>query len=89
MPKPYTLENVADAYGILVEGESMEPAFEAGDIAWVNPVLGPRKGHDVVVYLVDEDSGERRAMIKRLVSYNRHPLDSAPAQSQAHLHVGA
>lgn len=71
VPKPQPLENVRNAYGILIEGESMEPAYEAGDTAWINPVLGPRRNTDVILYVNDDmGSGEKRAVIKRLVTWN-------------------
>lgn len=68
LPRPYTLEAVEDAYAILIVGESMVPAFEPGDTAWVNPRLPPMKGCDVVIYEVNGD-GEATATIKRLVGW--------------------
>ena len=68
VPRPYTLEHVKEAYAILIEGESMDPAFEPGDIAWVNPQLGARRNHDVILYGSDRVDGEARALIKRIVS---------------------
>ena len=69
VPRPYTLEGVADAYAILVTGESMVPAYEPGDYAWINPLLPPMRGTDCVLYGVDERSGEAHATIKRLLSW--------------------
>lgn len=68
-PRPYTLENVDDAYGIVIEGESMTPAFEPGDIAWVNPRARARRGYDAILYRVNDETGESRAMIKRVISF--------------------
>lgn len=68
LPRPHTLDGIPEAYGILIEGESMFPAFEPGDIAWVNPRLGPRKGTDVILYGIDDRTSETRATVKRLVS---------------------
>ena len=34
---PDELIRVRDAYGILIVGESMVPAYKPGDVAWVNP----------------------------------------------------
>lgn len=43
----------------------MEPAFEQGDLAFVNPNLPPRPGNDVLVFRDWE--GEQAAVLKRLV----------------------
>jgi len=66
--RPYTLENIDDAYGIHIVGESMFPAFEPGDVAWINPRLPPIRGTDVVLYSVN-GHGDAHASIKRLVSW--------------------
>lgn len=68
VPRPYTLELVKDAYGILVTGESMVPAFRPGDIAWVNPRLSPMRDTDVILYGGIEH-GEPRASIKELTRW--------------------
>lgn len=67
--RPYTLESVADAYAILITGDSMTPAFEPGDRAWVNPRLPPIRNADCIFYQVNGNGDEPRAMIKRLVGW--------------------
>jgi transcriptional regulator with XRE-family HTH domain len=42
--RPAPLMHVQGAYALLVDGNSMVPALEPGDIALVNPRLFPRKG---------------------------------------------
>lgn len=69
LPRPYKLENIPEAYGILVEGESMVPAYEPGDVAWVNPRLGPRRDRDVILYSEIDGSSDRKATIKRLKNW--------------------
>ena len=69
VPRPYTLENIPEAYAILVTGESMIPAYKPGDYAWVNPRLPPMKGHDCILYSVNEND-EAVATIKEMVSWN-------------------
>jgi len=64
--RPYTLENISDAYAILITGDSMDPAFEPGDTAWVNPRLPFIRDCDVILYNVQD---EQTATIKRLVSW--------------------
>lgn len=62
--RPEPLANVRDAYGIIVVGDSMEPAFEPGDMLLVHPHLPPQPGKDVVLYA--QRDGETRATVKRL-----------------------
>lgn len=66
--RPHILESVQDAYAILVTGESMVPAFEPEDKAWVNPRLPPARNKDCVFYEIDEYN-DCKATIKRLVSW--------------------
>ena len=64
LPKPYILEDVPEAFAVLIEGESMFPAYEPGDKVWVNPRLGYRRDMDGIFYCTLPD--QERAMIKRL-----------------------
>lgn len=67
IPRPYVLENVAGAYGILVVGESMFPAFKPGDTAWIDPRLPPMRDAEAILYKGEE--GETTATIKQLVNW--------------------
>lgn len=67
--RPYTLETISDAYGILIVGDSMDPAFEPGDTAWVNPRLPPLRGVDVILYAGIDGGADARASIKRLIGW--------------------
>lgn len=67
--RPHTLEAVKDAYAILINGESMAPAYRPGDTAWVDPSMPLRRDTDVIVYAVEEVHGEAKATIKELVSW--------------------
>lgn len=66
--RPYTLEAIPEAYGILIVGESMVPAFEPGDTAWVNPRLPPLREVDVILY-AEDGNGDHKATIKRLTGW--------------------
>ena len=55
---PPELRNVANAYAVYVNGESMVPSFKPGQIAWVNPHLTARPGDDVIVQLEPEHEGD-------------------------------
>lgn len=68
LERPYILESVPDAYAILVTGESMVPAFEPEDKAWINPRLPPARNKDCIFYEADEYS-DCKATIKRLISW--------------------
>lgn len=63
------LANVRDAYGILIVGESMVPAFRPGDIAWVNPHKLPERDTEVVLYRVAPHGAEAEAIVKTLVTF--------------------
>jgi phage repressor protein C with HTH and peptisase S24 domain len=67
--RPAILEGVRDAYGILLTGESMVPAYWPGDMALVHPHLHPSRDTDVVLFHVPP-ANEAEAIIKRLVSFN-------------------
>ena len=69
IPRPYSLEGIAEAYGILITGESMVPAFRPGDTAWVNPRLPPIRDCEVILYQVNDHNGEAVATIKHLVGW--------------------
>lgn len=66
--RPHILESVTDAYAILVTGDSMVPAFEPEDKAWVNPRLPPARNKDCIFYEIDEYN-DSKATIKRLISW--------------------
>ncbi len=67
--RPAILEGVRDAYGVLLTGSSMEPAYWPGDMALVHPHLPPARDTDVVLFHVPPHS-EAEAIIKRLTSFN-------------------
>jgi phage repressor protein C with HTH and peptisase S24 domain len=55
-------------YCIYVEGSSMEPAYETGDLVYVDPHRPPQAGRDVVIQLAARTpAGEERCFLKRLV----------------------
>lgn len=66
--RPSNIPITTGGFGIEVIGESMMPVFRETDIALVNTKRPPRKGDDVVLISTDNQAGEVRALIKRLVS---------------------
>jgi len=68
--RPSALRGRPDAYGVYIQGSSMAPRFQEGEVAFVDPKRPPQVGDDVLVFLVGpEDDGERMTacLIKRLV----------------------
>lgn len=66
VPRPWFVKNVADAYAVLIVGESMAPAYEPGHMAIVNPRLPALRGEDAI-FIRSEHDGDFTATIKRLV----------------------
>lgn len=66
--RPAILEGVPHAYGLLVYGDSMFPAYRHGDMALVHPGLGPAADEDVVLY-DHPPNGDAEAIIKHLVNW--------------------
>lgn len=68
--KPAELENVRGGYGLLIEGDSMVPAFRPGDMALVNPHLPPAKEKNVILYHTPPHGGDVEAIVKQLNGWN-------------------
>lgn len=69
-PRLPSYANRSGIYGLYVTGSSMEPRWDPGDPAYVDPKRPPQIGDDVVVYLVKtigEDHEPEAVLIKRLV----------------------
>lgn len=70
IPRPAPVQHVKTAYGQLVVGTSMEPEYEAGDTALVNPLMPLINDVTCIFYHVSSD-GQARATIKRLLRSNQ------------------
>lgn len=68
VPRPRPLLHVAKSYAVYVVGDSMDPAYRHGDMAFVHPSLPLLRGSDVM--LIRDEGGQMVAMIKQLVSWN-------------------
>lgn len=64
--RPTRLAAMRDVYALYVQGDSMSPRFEPGELLFVNPHRDPRPGDDVVVQFLAENN-EVAAMVKRYV----------------------
>jgi len=66
--RPAILEGVKGAYGLLIRGDSMIPAYRPGDMALIHPHLLPARDEDVILYDHPPD-GSAEAIIKHLVGW--------------------
>ena len=69
IPRDTRLEGIREAYGCFVSGDSMEPAYERGNLMLINPTATPGPGDDCL-FLREEADGTRHALVKRLVRRN-------------------
>lgn len=65
--RPDILQNVKDAYGIYVEGDSMDPAHPHGELRIIHPHRPCQIGDTVVLVASYSENGPHEAWIKRLV----------------------
>jgi phage repressor protein C with HTH and peptisase S24 domain len=54
--RPAPLQNVRDAYALLVISDTMSPVFEPGDTLLINPHLPPLRGNDVLLRKDEKDN---------------------------------
>ncbi len=66
IPRPFPLQNMRRAYGVLVLGQAMRPEFEPGDYVLVNPHLPPLE-ETSCVFWSESDAG-RKLMLARLAA---------------------
>lgn len=69
IPRDTRLDGIAEAYGCFVSGDSMEPAYERGNLLLINPTAAVNPGEDCV-FLREGNDGTRYALVKRLVRRN-------------------
>ncbi len=66
IPRDTRLDGIPEAYGCFVSGDSMEPAYEKGNLLLVNPSANVAAGDDCL-FLRESSDGTRYALVKRLV----------------------
>lgn len=74
--RPPGLATVKDAYALYVEGESMVPKFEPGELVYVHPHRKVTRGDYVVIQEPDTDNGEPRGFIKQYVRQTAKLLET-------------
>lgn len=65
--RPTNLAGVANAYAVFIQGDSMEPRYHPGEVAFIHPGRPVTPGAYVLVQLHAKDGGAPRAFLKRLV----------------------
>lgn len=75
VPAPTDLENVPEAYGAKVVGDSMLERFHGGDTVFVNPYEPVVRNDDVIVQIYCEDGGASvYGLVKRFISFDEKEL---------------
>lgn len=68
LPRPAVLAADQFAYALYIQGDSMSPRYEPGELAIASTKKPPQVGDDVIIQLTSEDGHEViSALIKRLV----------------------
>lgn len=75
MAMPAALAGVQGAYGLIIDGTSMNPEFWEGDVAWINPHLKPARGRNHVFFHNPPGGEDAEAIIKRLNGWNDREWD--------------
>lgn len=65
--RPPGLDHAQGAFAIYVQGDSMAPRYEEGELVFVHPGRPPRPGCDVVVELVGSEGEPGQSLLKRLL----------------------
>lgn len=71
---PPVLNDVREAYAVQISGESMEPRYYDGELAYVNPNRRVGRGDFVVAQIRTEIDGPLLAFVKRFVRHNAQEL---------------
>ena len=94
--RPASMENVQDAYGIYMVGDSMEPRYYQGWLLHVNPKKPPARRRDVVVYkqgngvLIKEFVGWREdTLVLRQLNPEKEIMVQRSDIREVHLIVGS
>lgn len=71
---PASLSGVSTAYAVMVVGDSMEPRYHSGEVAYVHPGLPVRRGDYVVAQIVEDEHEPPSAYVKQFVSLTENGL---------------
>ncbi|WP_246708085.1 helix-turn-helix transcriptional regulator [Bartonella sp. HY038] len=71
---PPQLEDVEDAYAIMISGDSMYPRYEDGELAFIDPNRRVKKGDYVVAQVIIKNDTTPHAFIKKFLRHNAQEL---------------
>lgn len=71
---PPSISPITQAYAVSISGDSMEPRYFDGEIAFVDPSRRVKRGDFVVAQIQMEEEGPRLAYVKRFVRHNATEL---------------
>lgn len=71
---PSSLIGVPDAYAVYIAGDSMEPRYFAGEVAFIHPRLTVKKGDFVVAQIATDEGSAPLAFVKRFLSMDDRRL---------------
>lgn len=71
---PPSISPAANAYAVQISGESMEPRYFDGEIAFIDPKRRVQKGDFVVAQVQFEEHGPPLAYVKRFLRHNANEL---------------
>lgn len=73
--RPRSLSHASRAFALYVEGDSMTPRYDPGDLVFVNPGRPARPGDDVIIeFHPGEDDTQGPAYLKKLVRQNSNEI---------------
>ncbi|UXM95389.1 helix-turn-helix transcriptional regulator [Bartonella sp. HY329] len=71
---PPQLQDVEDAYAIMISGDSMYPRYEDGELAFIDPTRRVKKGDYVVAQVMIKNHDAPHAFIKKFIHHNAQEL---------------
>lgn len=83
--RPAGLSRARDVYALYVQGESMSPRFEPGDLVFVHPKRPPRFGDYIILQVQMYDTAGIQTYIKRLIRQSDSKIEVE--QLNPHLRV--
>jgi len=71
---PPQLSEVAEAYAVIITGDSMYPRYEDGEIAFIDPTRRVRRGDYVVAQILMDEFSPPHAYVKKFIRHDASVL---------------
>jgi len=71
---PPQLSEIAEAYAVIISGDSMYPRYEDGEIAFIDPTRRVRRGDYVVAQIMQDEFSPPHAYVKKFIRHNEEEL---------------